>query len=129
MPTVICVDEPDDFAPLVETALATIPPEFVRYLENVSILVEDEPSPALLRRMGLDPRRDTLFGLYQGVPLPHRGHDYGNRLPDQITIFRGPLCRACRTRDELALQVQRTVVHEIAHFFGLDEHRIRRLGY
>jgi len=121
--------DPGQFDALVESAIAGIPEEFKAHLANVTVVVEEEPSPGLLRRMGFDPRTDTLFGLYQGVPLPRRGHDYGNTLPDHITIFRGPLLRACRSAEELADQVRRTVVHEIAHFFGFDEHRIRRLGY
>ena len=118
-----------DFEALVESALAGIPPAFAPYLANVTILVAEEPSAALLHRMGLDPHRDSLFGVYQGVPLSKRSHDHGNTLPDHITIFRGPLVRAYRTPEALTAQVRRTVVHEIAHFFGLDEHRIRRLGY
>ncbi len=120
--------ERPEFERLVAEALDTIPPEFARYLENVAVVIEDEPAPLLLRDLGLDPRRDTLFGLYQGVPLPRRPHDFAG-LPDRITIFAGPLLRHCRTPGELQNQVRTTVVHEIAHFFGLDERHIRRLGY
>lgn len=116
------------FEGLVAEALDAIPDEFTRYLENVAVVIEDEPAPALLRSLGLDPRRDTLFGLYQGVPLSARPHDFTG-LPDRITIFAGPLERACATAAELRRQVTATVLHEIAHFFGLDERRIRRLGY
>jgi predicted Zn-dependent protease with MMP-like domain len=128
------VEEPfsvdrDDFEALVAEAIDGIPAEFARRLENVAIVIEDEPSPALLASLGLDERRTTLFGLYQGVPLHARPHDFAGNLPDRITIFRGPLERACRSRAELARQVRTTVVHEIAHFFGLDDARIRRLGY
>lgn len=117
------------FERLVTAALDDIPGEFSRHLTNVAICVEEEPAAGLLRHMGLDPRRQSLFGLYQGVPLPSRSHDHGNALPDRITLFRGPLLRACRTVDDLERQVRTTVVHEIAHFFGIDERRIRRLGY
>jgi len=113
---------------LVIEAIDTIPAEFARHLHNVAVVVEDEPDRALLERLGLDPARQTLFGLYQGVPLSRRPHDFAG-LPDRITIFAGPLARACRTADELRRQVRVTVVHEIAHFFGIDERRIRRLGY
>ena len=116
------------FEQLVAEALDAIPAEFARYLENVAVVVEDEPTAGLLRSLGLDPRRDTLFGLYQGVPLSERPHDFVG-LPDRITIFAGPLLREVPTPAELRRQVQVTIVHEIAHFFGLDEHRIRRLGY
>ena len=120
--------ERTEFDGLVAEALDTIPEEFARYLENVAVVVDDEPSPALLRDLGLDPRRDTLFGLYQGVPLSARSHAFAG-LPDRITIFAGPLRRACRTPGALQQQIRTTVVHEIAHFFGIDENRVRRLGY
>ncbi len=117
------------FDTLVTEALDGIPGEFARYLENVTIVVEEEPSRGMLFRLGLDPASSTLFGLYEGVPLPQRSHDFAGRLPDRITIFRGPLVRACATSEALRRQVQQTVVHEIAHFFGFDDHHIRRLGY
>ena len=123
------VMERTEFEQLVADALDAIPAEFASYLHNVAVVIEDEPAPALLRELGLDPRRDTLFGLYQGVPLAARPHDFAGRLPDRITIFAGPLLRRCRTPAELRRQVCTTVVHEIAHFFGLDDAHIRRLGY
>jgi predicted Zn-dependent protease with MMP-like domain len=119
--------ERDEFERLVSEALDDIPDEFARYLENVTVVIEDEPDAALLRSLGLR-RRDTLYGLYQGVPLPDRAHDFA-ALPDQILIFAGPLLRDFRTRERLKREIRATVVHEVAHFFGLDEHRIRRLGY
>jgi predicted Zn-dependent protease with MMP-like domain len=117
-----------DFRRLVAEALDTIPEEFARRLDNVAVVVEERPSPQLLRGLGLDPRRDTLYGLYQGTPLSERGHTLA-ALPDRITIFRRPLLRDHRTRTELRRQIRATVVHEIAHFFGLDERHIRRLGF
>lgn len=117
-----------DFERLVSEALDAIPAEFARYLDNVAVVIEDEPSRALLRELGLD-RRDTLYGLYQGVPLPERPHDFAGRLPDHITIFARPLQRRHRTEAAIRRQIEVTVVHEIAHFFGLDDRHIRRLGY
>ena len=117
-----------EFERLVVEALDGIPDEFARYLKNVAVVIEDEPSAELLRSVGLDPRRETLYGLYQGTPLPHRPHDFGG-LPDRVSIFSGPLIRDYRTPHELRRQVRRTVMHEIAHFFGFDERRIRRLGF
>jgi predicted Zn-dependent protease with MMP-like domain len=117
-----------EFRRLVRDALDGIPDEFAHYLTNVAVVIEDEPSPGQLRRAGLDPHHDTLYGLYQGVPLPDRPHDFAG-LPDQITIFRRPLERACRTRATLRREIQVTVVHEIAHFFGIDDQRVRELGY
>jgi len=116
------------FEALVVEALEGIPEEFARYLENVTVLIEEEPSAELLRGVGLDPRRDTLYGLYQGTPLPGRTHDFA-ALPDRITIFAGPLLRNCPTHAALRQQIRKTVMHEIAHFFGLDERRVRGLGY
>lgn len=116
-----------DFETLVTDALDGIPDEFAGYLENVAVVVEDEPPPALLRDLGIDPRRDTLYGLYQGVPLPERAHDFA-ALPDRITIYAGPLQRDFPPR-RLRHEIERTIVHEIAHFFGLDDEQVRRLGY
>jgi len=117
-----------EFEALVAEALDHIPEEFARHLENVAVTVEDEPHPDLLRKLGLDPHRATLFGLFQGVPLPGRPFDFTG-LPDRIVIFSGPLLRACNGRTQLERRIRATVVHEIAHFFGFDERRIRRLGY
>lgn len=117
------------FENLVSEAVAALPEQFSRYLDNVEILVEDEPSPELLRSLGLSPRHDTLFGLYQGVPLTQRGAWFGNQLPDTITIFYRPLTRRFHTATSLRREVQTTVVHEVAHFFGLDDDEIHRLGY
>ena len=75
------------------------------------------------------PHRDTLFGLYQGVPLHRRGATFGNVLPDTIHIYYRPLLRACATTEQLRRQIRKTVLHEIGHFFGLSEQEIRRLGY
>jgi len=119
----------ETFEALVREALDELPEEFARYLENVAVVIEDEPSPELLRSLGLNPRRDTLFGLYQGVPLDLRGDSFGNALPDTISIFYRPLVRAYRSPQRLREQVRATVVHEIAHFFGMDEDDIRKLGY
>lgn len=117
------------FEDTVRDALDELPDEFARYLDNVQLVIEDEPSAAQLRSLGMNPRRDTLFGLYQGVPLHLRGGAFGGALPDKISIFYRPLVRACVTPDRIRRQVRITVVHEIAHFFGLDDAAIRKLGY
>lgn len=118
---------PGRFEELVAEALDDIPDEFAPYLENVAVVVEEEPAPELLRKLGIDTRQNTLYGLYQGVPLARRPHDFTG-LPDRITIFAGPLLRDFSPR-ELRRQIELTVVHEIAHFFGLEEAHVRRLGY
>lgn len=121
--------ERDEFETLVAEALDGLPDEFARHLENVQVVVEDEPSPELLSDMGLNPRRDTLFGLYQGVPVDHRGFNFGNVLPDKITIYYRPLVRAFRTPDRVRREVRRTVIHEVGHHFGFDDRDLHREGY
>ena len=120
---------PDRFAALVEEALARIPEEFRRHLANVAVSIEGWPSDAQLESLGLDPELDTIFGLYEGTALPERAHDHGNALPDRITIFREPLLEEFTSEPAIRREVERTVVHEIAHFFGLDDEQVHRLGY
>jgi predicted Zn-dependent protease with MMP-like domain len=117
------------FEDLVREALDDLPVEFAERLDNVVVVVEDEPDVQLLHSLGLNARHDTLFGLYQGVPLHRRGGGYGGALPDKISIYYRPLVRACHTPDQIRRQVRKTVIHEIAHFFGLDDKTIRGLGY
>lgn len=115
------------FERLVARALDGLPPAFADRLANVEILIKRRPSPADLRAAGLPPG-ETLFGLYEGVPLTERTSDYGLVLPDRITLFQEPLEDACATEGELAEEVRRTVIHEIAHFFGIDDRRLHELG-
>lgn len=112
-----------DFDELVERALEGVPPELSELLENVVIIVDDWPDERTLAG-GED---DTLYGLYEGVPITERGSDYYG-LPDRITIFRGPLERDFAP-DELEEEIRVTVVHEIAHYFGFEEDRIQELGW
>ncbi len=98
------------FERLVTKALAALPEEFRSRLENVAVLIEDEPSEDM---------PDTL-GLYEGVPLTERSLD-SITLPDRITLFKGPIERACRTEEEIEAEVYLTVLHEVGHFFGLEE--------
>ncbi len=109
----------DHFEELVSAALDEIPPELAAVMDNVVVLVEDEP-PAD------DP---DLLGLYEGTPLTERDWAYGGQLPDRITIFRGPTLRMCTTEDEVVDEVHITVVHEVAHHFGIDDDRLHALGY
>ncbi len=117
---------PWHFEKLVAEALDELPRRFRRHLRNVAVVVEQEPSQGLLEDMGLWPG-GTLLGLYQGVPLPRRGFSYGNVLPDRITIFQKPLEAMCRTREEIKHAVKETVIHEIGHYFGLDDERLEEL--
>lgn len=118
------------FERLVQRALDRLPPEFQDHLENVSVVIADAPDRELLESMGYDPDDpgDTLFGLYEGVPLTERQHD-DVLLPDQITIFRRPLLEWAESEEEIVDEVRVTVLHEIGHFFGLDEDQLDDLGY
>jgi predicted Zn-dependent protease with MMP-like domain len=114
------------FTQLVEEALREIPGRFRREMKNVAVIVEDEPSPAILDEMEIEPG-DTLFGLYQGTPLPERGWSYGNTLPDRISIFQGPIEEACCDDEEIRDCVAETVIHEFGHYFGMSEEEIEEI--
>lgn len=109
----------EEFEALVERALDAVPDALARLVHNLVVLVEDDP-PA---------DEPTLLGLYEGVALTDRDGGYGLQLPDRITVFRRPLLQMCRTAEELTDQVRITVVHEIAHHFGIGEARLHELGY
>jgi predicted Zn-dependent protease with MMP-like domain len=115
----------DKFEALVQHALRTIPPEFRDRIHNLAIIVEDEPDPQLLDEMEVPPG-ETLFGLYHGVPITERGWDYGNRLPDRITIYQGPHERAYDEQD-LVIAVGETLIHEIGHYFGMSEEELEEI--
>jgi predicted Zn-dependent protease with MMP-like domain len=117
--------EAEHFEELVASALDALPEPFASHLDNVEIVVEDEPSIEQLDDVG---RAYTLFGLYQGVPQTKRGRGYSFVMPDKITIFRGPILRACADVADVARQVTQTVVHEIAHHFGISDDRLREIG-
>jgi predicted Zn-dependent protease with MMP-like domain len=106
-----------------------LPRRFREQLRNVEFVVEDRPSPDLLRAEGLDPRHDSLYGIYQGVPLPERSSLDPPLLPDKISIFAEPLMEDFPDPDELREEIRLTVFHEIAHYFGMDEDEIEELGY
>jgi predicted Zn-dependent protease with MMP-like domain len=108
-----------EFEDLVSEALDTVPPRLTKLMRNVVIVVEDDSPPQV----------GTLLGLYEGVPLTERGDTYAGFLPDRITIFRRPLLSICDTRDDLVRQVRITVVHEIAHHFGIGDERLHELGW
>jgi predicted Zn-dependent protease with MMP-like domain len=109
----------EEFEELVGQALDTIPPGLTRLMKNVVIMVEDDPPP----------QAGVLLGLYEGVPLTERGGTYAGFLPDRITIFRRPLLAVCESRADLMREVRVTVVHEIAHHFGIDDERLHELGW
>jgi predicted Zn-dependent protease with MMP-like domain len=112
------------FEELVADALDTIPPELASEMTNVAVLVEDWPTDSQR------PRRGTLLGLYEGVPLTKRGPiGYSGVMPDRITIFQGPLSARARDEVELAAQVRKTVLHEVGHYFGITDARLHELGW
>jgi len=114
------------FEELVLAALDELPPEFREKLENVEITIEGWPSRHDLARAGIGPS-GTLFGLYSGVPRTARGVWYGNVLPDRIVIYQGPIEAYCRSREEIVQTVRDTVMHEIGHYFGLSDQRLREI--
>lgn len=116
----------DRFRRIVNEALEGLPQEFASRIENVAVVVEREPSPEDLADAGLEDGQE-LFGLYVGVPLTGRG-DYHMTLPDRILIYQGPHERHFPP-EALPDEIRRTVVHEVAHFFGIDDARLHELGY
>jgi len=107
------------FEGLVAAALDEVPAELAAHIDNCVVLVEDDP-----------PAHDPdLLGVYDGTPLTERGPGYTLALPDRITIFRNPLLEMCGSEEEVVLEVRITVVHEIAHHFGIDDDRLHELGY
>jgi len=118
--------ERKQFEQLVAEALASIPRRFRGAMKNLAIVVEDEPSPALLDEMEIEPP-DTLLGLYQGTPLTERPWGYGNTLPDRVLIFQGPHERDAEDDDDLVVAIGETLIHEIGHYFGLSEEEIQEI--
>jgi predicted Zn-dependent protease with MMP-like domain len=114
-----------NFEQLVADAIDSLPEDLGNAMQNVEIVVEEEPPRSYLQKM---PRGYTLFGLYHGVPLTDRGI-YDRALPDKISIYKGPIVRRMRTPDAIKEQVRRTVIHEIAHHFGIDDDRLHELGW
>lgn len=115
-----------DFEELVRQALGALPAQFLERIDNVDVLVEGWPSDAVARDVGLADD-ETLYGLYQGVPLTDR-EGYNLTLPDTITIYQGPIEEDCESVDEVVAQVRDTVVHEVAHHFGISDAQLEEWG-
>ncbi|HEX4395997.1 MAG TPA: metallopeptidase family protein [Trebonia sp.] len=109
--------EPGRFEEMVAMALDSLPAELGRLMSNVAVTVEHDPGPP------------GLLGLYEGIPLTSRTTQYAGVLPDRITIYRLAICAICRTEGEVANEVRRTVIHEVAHHFGIDDDRLAELGW
>ena len=114
------------FERLVAEAVALIPARFRREMKNLALVVEDEPSLELLEEMEIEPP-DSLYGLYQGTPLPERGWGFGNALPDQVTLFQKPIEEDCVDDDEVRAVIGETLIHEVGHYFGLSEEEIEEI--
>ena len=116
------------FEALVREAVEEIPEPIRAHMDNVEVVIEAWPTAEQRATLGLEPD-ELLFGLYEGTPLVERGITASPLLPDKITIFQGPLEQAGATEGEMAEEIRKTVIHEIAHHFGIDESRLAQLGY
>ena len=114
------------FEELVERALRKLPRDFKEKIKNVAVVVEDWADDETLADVGIEPP-DTLYGLYRGIDLTRRDSGYGNVLPDTVTIYQGPIEEDCDDEEEMAELVRETVVHEIGHYFGLDDETMHRI--
>ena len=114
------------FTRLVEEALTEIPRRFREAMTNVAVVVEDEPSPQTLAELEVEPG-ESLFGLYQGTPLPERSWTHGNTLPDRISIYQRPIEEAAEDHEDIIVCVAETVIHEFGHYFGLSEEEIEAI--
>src|SRR6267378_4830972 len=115
-----------EFEALVDTALRRLPRAFREKLANIAVVVEDWADDATLDEMGIEPP-DTLYGLYRGVDITRRDSSYGNVLPDVITIYQGPIEEDAADEAEMAEIVRETVMHELGHYFGLDDDTMHRI--
>ena len=111
------------FERLLVEAVALIPKRFRREIKNLALVVEDEPSLELLDEMEIEPP-DSLYGLYQGTPLTERTWQYGNQLPDRITLFQRPIEEDCDDEDDVRAVIGETLIHEVGHYFGMSEEEI-----
>jgi len=116
----------DEFLQLVNEALTTIPTRFRDAMQNIAIVVEDEPTAEQLTDVGVEPP-DTLLGLYEGTPLTDRQWADGNRLPDKVTLFQGPIEDSSADENDLVVAIGETLIHEIGHYFGLSEEEIEEI--
>ena len=116
-----------EFEQLVAQALDDLPPQFHQAMDNIEVLIEAWPSPQALHTAGV-PNGQLLLGLYHGIPLTDRTHGYVMVPPDTITIYQGPIEQVYRTPAAVREGVKHTVIHELAHHFGIDDDRLRELG-
>lgn len=125
----------DEFESVIEEAFESIPEKFLEALENVAIVMEDEPGEYHLEALeapdflGASYFDDELLGLYDGIPLTERDDYYDGDIPDVITIFKGPHERSFASREQMVEEIGKTVIHEIGHYFGIDDERLYEMGY
>ncbi len=127
-------DKREQFDAMLDAIIEELPDHLHKLLEEIPLIVEDEPSEAVLQEMQIDPEESELCGLHWGVPLTHRSVEHSGTMPDRMMVFRGPIVRTVsrggRVRlTELRRQIRITVLHEIGHHFGLDEEDLAALGY
>ena len=115
-----------EFEEAVVSALKSLPKFIKEKMENVDVVVESRASREVLNEMGLRSPSE-LLGLYQGVPLDRRGFYYGNVLPDKITLFQIPIESICKTKEDVREKIREVVIHEVGHYFGLDDKKLREL--
>ncbi len=115
-----------EFEHLVSEAIDALPKKYMEHLVNVAFVIEDNPTPEQRLKLELHDNQ-TLYGLYEGIPLTKRGAGYNLVLPDKITIFKGPIEASCTTLEELRSHIGHTIWHEVAHYYGLDHGRIDEL--
>ena len=117
---------PAQFQRLVDEAIASLPQRFRDAMVNMAIVVEDEPTLDQLREVEVDPP-DTIYGLYEGTPLPERQWAHGNVLPDKISLFRLPILEDSADEDDVVVGIGETLIHEVGHYFGLNEEEIMEI--
>ena len=117
----------EKFEELVDKAVKSLPEEFLNHLDNVDVLVAEQPTQSQLRKSRLKANQ-ILLGLYEGVPQTRRGTSYGMVLPDKITIFQKTIEAKCRNDEEILAEIEHVVKHEIAHHFGISDARLREIG-
>jgi predicted Zn-dependent protease with MMP-like domain len=117
------------FHEIVAEEMDALPESIHLHLDNVAVVVEDEPDRETLLELGLDPDEDSLYGFYDGTPIVERGDSFGFALPDRIVIYYRPLTEDFGDEYHVRREIRKTVVHEVGHFFGLSDREIERMGY
>jgi|SRR5581483_7135488 predicted Zn-dependent protease with MMP-like domain len=117
----------EEFEQIIDETIEALPAQFRERIENLAIVVEEFPDAWTMEAAGVSHRYD-LLGFYHGIPLTGRTHDYGNVAPDKISLYRQPLMAHYRTPESLRQGIRHTVLHELAHYFGIDDARLLEIG-